>query len=210
MQSVDLGNYILFENGAVYSKISKKYLKQSLTREGYFVYGSKLGSVHRLLAEYFLGGIPKGMTVNHIDGNKQNNTLSNLEIISYSNNTKHAFKLGLIPKPKGELNAQAKLTEQECLQLCLDLKNGLDNETVATKYGLHSRYVSLIRGGRRWKHLTKGMLPFPVSKKHDLMQNKYDEFLKLQYSYKNYEIAEMLGVDRSTVSRWRSGQSRNK
>ena len=210
MQSVDLGNYILFEDGSVFSKRRNKYLKPCLTKAGYFTYGSQLGTVHRLIAEHFLGGIPVGMVVNHIDGNKQNNTLSNLEITSHSANTKHAFDTGLTTKPKGERNSQAKLSDKECLELCLDLKNGLDNETIAIKYGLHSRYVSLIRGGKRWQHLTKDMLPFPISKKPDLMQDRYEEFLKLQHSYKNYEIAKILGVDRSTVSRWRSGQSRNK
>ena len=45
--------------------------------------------VHRLVAEAFIGNIPKGFTVNHIDGNKANNVVENLEIITYRQNTNH-------------------------------------------------------------------------------------------------------------------------
>lgn len=42
------------------------------------------------------------------------------------------------------------------------------------------------------------------------MQDKYNEFLKLKDSMRNKDIAAILEVDASTVSRWRSGQFRNK
>ena len=79
MKSVDIGFYIVFENGTVFSKRSNKFLKPSISKSsGYLVYGSRLGSVHRLLVKHFIGEIPKGMCVNHKDGNKLNNNLDNL------------------------------------------------------------------------------------------------------------------------------------
>lgn len=50
---------------------------------------------HRLVAEMFLGGIPKGMQVNHKDGNKENNHVSNLEVVSAKENIKHMHDSGL-------------------------------------------------------------------------------------------------------------------
>lgn len=46
--------------------------------------------IHRLLAEVFLGGIPYGLEVNHKDGNKQNNHIANLELISHQENIRHS------------------------------------------------------------------------------------------------------------------------
>lgn len=46
--------------------------------------------VHRLVVEAFVGPIPKGAHVNHIDGNPRNNHVSNLEIVTMSYNLEHA------------------------------------------------------------------------------------------------------------------------
>ena len=50
--------------------------------------------VHRLVAEVFIGDC-ESKTINHIDGNKLNNTLQNLEIVSHAENNKHAYNNGL-------------------------------------------------------------------------------------------------------------------
>lgn len=59
-------------------------------------------SVHRLILENFkpVENMDK-MQVNHIDGNKWNNKLSNLEWVTCSENNKHAHKIGL-KSQKGE------------------------------------------------------------------------------------------------------------
>ena len=63
--------------------------------------------VHRLVWETFNGKIPVGMQINHIDGDKQNNSLSNLELVTPSENMKHAYDNGLAkPWNSGFKNAQ--------------------------------------------------------------------------------------------------------
>lgn len=53
----------------------------------------RLEYVHRMVAETFIGKIPEGMTINHIDENPSNNNVDNLEIVSASENTrKHIIK----------------------------------------------------------------------------------------------------------------------
>jgi len=51
--------------------------------------------VHRLVVEAFIGKIPKDMQINHIDGNKSNNNIHNLEIVTRSENVIHAYRNGL-------------------------------------------------------------------------------------------------------------------
>ena len=50
---------------------------------------------HRLLWETFVGEIPEGLQINHKDLNKENNLLSNLELMSPGENTRHAHKNGI-------------------------------------------------------------------------------------------------------------------
>lgn len=63
--------------------------------------GGKNTSIHSLVCEHFIYKKPEGLVVNHIDGNKGNNRLENLEYVTYSENTNHSFKNHLqIPKTK--------------------------------------------------------------------------------------------------------------
>lgn len=67
------------------------YLKVVLYKDG-----SKIdASIHRIVAAAFIGECPRGFQVNHIDGNKENNAVDNLEYCSCSYNIKHAYDTGL-------------------------------------------------------------------------------------------------------------------
>ena len=76
------------------------WVKQQTTAKGYQrvwfnVNGRRHGSqVHRLVWEAFNGSIPDGMQINHINSDRSNNLLSNLELVTTQQNTKHGVLHG--------------------------------------------------------------------------------------------------------------------
>lgn len=95
-------NYIIYDNGDLYNKTTGKMLGGSIRLSGYKQYRlSKNGEqqsfyAHRLVAEAFIPNPENLPIVNHIDGNKLNNDVTNLEWVSYSDNCKHAHENDLI------------------------------------------------------------------------------------------------------------------
>ncbi|MDV3943630.1 hypothetical protein CMT69_01605 [Elizabethkingia anophelis] len=87
-----------------YCLLKGKNIKSCIASNGYSVVNikSKTNYVHRLVYEAFNGEIEDGMTINHINGNKQDNSISNLEKVTYSENHLHAFNtLKRKPNPLG-------------------------------------------------------------------------------------------------------------
>ena len=80
-------------------------------RQGYKIvkfYDRKSYLVHRLVAESFIPNPEDKATVNHIDGNKANNRISNLEWATQSENNKHAFLTGLKPFTQKQFEAATR------------------------------------------------------------------------------------------------------
>ena len=64
--------------------------------------------IHRMVAEAFLENPLNKRTVNHIDGDKKNNNISNLEYATYSENMIHSFKIGSHKPSFGMLGKRGK------------------------------------------------------------------------------------------------------
>ena len=81
---------------------TNRILKPQLNGSNYFYItdDKKKIKIHRLVVETFIGSIPKGMVVNHLNGIKTDNRIENLQICSQFENTKHAIELGFIKSTK--------------------------------------------------------------------------------------------------------------
>jgi len=90
-------------NGSGYFYCKERILKSSETKKGYVYYylrnkrkKRKSEFSHRLVMYAFVGkNTSKKIVVNHIDGNKRNNCIDNLEYITYKQNNRHAWDIGL-------------------------------------------------------------------------------------------------------------------
>jgi hypothetical protein len=89
------GIYEISNNGVIKNCVTKK-LSYGTKRNGYvrFNLQDKMFSAHRLVWETFKGEIPKDYVIDHIDGNRSNNDLSNLRCITNSENMINAQKNG--------------------------------------------------------------------------------------------------------------------
>lgn len=110
------------------------------------------GLAHRLVWQHFNGDIPDGLIVNHKDGNKSNNRPDNLELATYSENQKHAYRIGL-SNEDGERNHAAKLTEAGVAEIRRRRASGEALKSIAKDYGVSDRTVSKIARRQRWQHV---------------------------------------------------------
>lgn len=130
-----------------YSKVQLKVAKN--TYKGFLV--------HALVMEAWVGQRPDGMVINHINGNKTDNRLENLEYCTRSYNMAHSYRTGLSPKPPTKYGAnapKAKMTDE----LVLALRQETDREVgytyrLAAKYGVTGPTVSKALLGKTWRHL---------------------------------------------------------
>lgn len=96
------------------------------------------------------------LQVNHIDGNKQNNNLNNLEWVTPSENIKHAYAIGL-KNQSGEANNAAKLTEKQVIEIIEKLQNKQSMYSIAKEYGVSICTIKLIKDKKTWKYLTSNI-----------------------------------------------------
>lgn len=140
-------NYEIDINGHVRNKTTGHSIKWINNGKGYFtvkLYNNntpkgRLCLVHRLVLSTHDVFIPNGdLDVNHIDGNKSNNHINNLEWVTKSENTRHAHMTGLFKN---------KVTIEQVKQIKQDLKTTHHHATLAKKYGVSRATIWKIANG---------------------------------------------------------------
>lgn len=207
-KALDLGwfgftHYLVTETGKVWSIRREKFLCTSKDRRGYtrislktYVNGTpKLITVrvHRLVAMAFLKNPENKKQVNHIDGNKDNNTVENLEWATNLENAVRSRINGLMPN--------AVFTEEDVHRICKALQKGVKMRIIADKYGYPYRAVQAIKLGRNWTHVSDKYDIAPAPNRIQLSSRDIDEIIRLlkNREVSRSDIATSFGIDVSTV-----------
>jgi hypothetical protein len=110
-------------------------------------------SVHRLVTIAFITEVKDKPFVNHKDGNKKNNCISNLEWVTRQENVNHSVKNGL-HNLKGSRHPASKLKESEVLRIRELYKDKTFTQTeLGEMFGVTGEMVSYIVRRMNWKHI---------------------------------------------------------
>lgn len=104
--------------------------------------------IHQLVARMFIGPVPPGKQINHIDGDHQNNRAENLEYVTEAENKAHAVRLGLVCH--GERRPETHLTEADVTAIRTSNES---RAVLAERYGMTAVSIGKIQRGDRWQRV---------------------------------------------------------
>lgn len=170
--------YAVLVNGEIYSypkyRHKGKLLKQHQRKDGYMEIGLSLNKkrntflVHRLIAKAYIPNPENKPEINHIDGNKQNNNVQNLEWVTSSENQIHAIKNGMQKftkkhsevarktcrqngkNNKGKIFKSRKTTKEQDTEIKSRFNNGESSLKLAVEFGVSKKTILNIKNDRKY------------------------------------------------------------
>lgn len=142
---------VFYEDGNLFWKEQNKNRSRKMNSpigspaNGYLVtsYKNKTKYIHRIVWELFYGDIPNGMTVDHIDGNKINNKIENLQLLSIVDNVMKSIRDGSHHNP-----------ERPVIATCVETGSTIRfySSKFAKRVGFNQGNISSCLSGRNKKH----------------------------------------------------------
>jgi DNA-binding NarL/FixJ family response regulator len=99
--------------------------------------------MHHLVLETFIGAKPSGHECDHINSNKTDNSLSNLQYLTRAENRSH----------KGSSHGMSKLTEKLVKAIKKLVEMGISQKQIADLYEVSASTISGIIAGKTWQHV---------------------------------------------------------
>lgn len=158
--------YFVTTLGRVFS-VKAKLLSQSLNRgRGYYEIRTNKTAVtpHRLVAKAFVPNPENKPEVNHKDGRKTNNNVSNLEWVTRKENNDHSINSGLTKLPQKGYNA--KFDDSQVAKVIGLVRSGWTYAKAGATEGMSYSTVAHIMSGRRYSHKAQltGIKPYENTK----------------------------------------------
>lgn len=126
-----------------------RYIRLCLKHNGI----GKSFNVHRLVATYFVFNDMEKPCVNHKDGNRFNNNYENLEWMTVSENTKHAYDNGLAVGPKGDRHGNHRFKNRDIIEMRSLASSGVTHKKIAEIFKTRQSSISRIIKRDRWGHV---------------------------------------------------------
>lgn len=155
---------VIYKSNGTMQRLKSKILKTHLNSSGYPVLRlsnltngkREMVRLHRLLAKHFIPNPENKPEVNHIDGDKQNFSLSNLEWVTPRENRKHAWDSGLrtrehLPVHYGENKYNSKLTNNKVIEMRKLRDSGVSYSKIAKLFSIHKTTAMNAIKGITWK-----------------------------------------------------------
>lgn len=153
-----------------YRKRKKRFAKIGKTQQhGYVAVNCKINGVHkqiyghRIIGKFFIFNPKDRPQINHKNGLKSDNRVSNLEWCTAKENNVHCINvLGknyenvrkVMSRKFGEKNKNSKLSNSMVVEIKKMLENGDTNILIAKKFNMDRRTIGDIRSNITWKHIT--------------------------------------------------------
>lgn len=130
-----------------YYKNNKGYLHVRFNHKRYYN--------HQMVWLYFFKKIPYGLEINHKDGKRLNNKLSNLEVCTHRENILHSIRNGAQKAigAKGEKNMASRLSKRIVHEVRYLFAHGFQQIEIGLAYGISKTHIHNLCHGKRWGHL---------------------------------------------------------
>lgn len=153
-------HYEVSHRGSVYNTESEKMLHQTNNSNGYLKVSLRLPDgtersflVHRLVALAFIpNDVPERNQVNHINGDKEDNRVSNLEWVTDQENKIHGVRTGLYKV--GEDHGRAVYKDEDIHKVCRLLSKGYKPKEIAGMTNVSLEMINHIKNGDNWLHIS--------------------------------------------------------
>lgn len=148
-------NYLISNQGKARRIDSNRTLKPTNV-DGYLqVKLSKNGKVlsrklHILVGRLFISNPENKKSINHINCNKSDNRIENLEWVTQKENIQHAWKNGLMNSKIGNNNSNTKIKEEEILAIKEMHSQGYSQRNIAKKFAVCQATICFILNNKRY------------------------------------------------------------
>lgn len=164
LAALSSGKYTVTPDGRVFNNSfqntgEKREVAYSLHSSGYISIhiGGKTVKRSRVVCLAFYGAPKEYLETNHKNGNKADDSASNLEWVTRSQNSRHAIETGLQPPMKGAKNGNALLTDEVVAEILKVWAEGtLPAREIAARFNVAENTVKCVVKGQSWKHAYTG------------------------------------------------------